>query len=130
MSEVIRHDVLILGSGLAGLRAAVEVARASGGKVSVGIISKVQLMRSHSVAAEGGTAAMMRPDQVLAGFVVEALEDDRFSDFNACRNHKEGGDYFESLVDLKGFEPLTSSMPWKRAPNCATGPRRRELHVV
>src|SRR6266849_3831955 len=27
------------------------------------------------------------------------------------------------LVDLKGFEPLTSSMPWKRAPNCATGPQ-------
>ena len=25
-------------------------------------------------------------------------------------------------MDLKGFEPLTSSMPWKRAPNCATGP--------
>jgi hypothetical protein len=28
------------------------------------------------------------------------------------------------VVDLKGFEPLTSSMPWKRAPNCATGPRK------
>ena len=27
------------------------------------------------------------------------------------------------LVDLNGFEPLTSSMPWKRAPNCATGPQ-------
>src|SRR6266700_2725794 len=27
-----------------------------------------------------------------------------------------------SLVDLDGFEPSTSSMPWKRAPNCATGP--------
>ena len=26
------------------------------------------------------------------------------------------------LVDLQGFEPWTSSMPWKRAPNCATGP--------
>src|SRR5579885_1919897 len=26
------------------------------------------------------------------------------------------------LVDLEGFEPSTSSMPWKRAPNCATGP--------
>ena len=25
-------------------------------------------------------------------------------------------------MDLNGFEPLTSSMPWKRAPNCATGP--------
>jgi hypothetical protein len=26
------------------------------------------------------------------------------------------------LVDLIGIEPMTSSMPWKRAPNCATGP--------
>ena len=26
------------------------------------------------------------------------------------------------MVDLGGFEPPTSSMPWKRAPNCATGP--------
>ena len=25
-------------------------------------------------------------------------------------------------MDLVGFEPTTSSMPWKRAPNCATGP--------
>src|SRR3954449_11609010 len=29
------------------------------------------------------------------------------------------------LVDLIGFEPMTSSMPWKRAPNCATGPLRK-----
>ncbi len=28
------------------------------------------------------------------------------------------------MVDLGGFEPPTSSMPWKRAPNCATGPFR------
>ena len=28
----------------------------------------------------------------------------------------------ESLVDLVGIEPTTSSMPWKRAPSCATGP--------
>ena len=27
------------------------------------------------------------------------------------------------MVDLRGFEPLTSSMPLRRAPNCATGPR-------
>ena len=26
-------------------------------------------------------------------------------------------------MDLIGIEPMTSSMPWKRAPNCATGPR-------
>src|ERR1035441_2638593 len=28
----------------------------------------------------------------------------------------------ENLVDLAGIEPATSSMPWKRAPSCATGP--------
>src|SRR5215471_4145481 len=27
-----------------------------------------------------------------------------------------------TLVDLRGFEPLTSSMPWRRAPSYATGP--------
>ena len=27
------------------------------------------------------------------------------------------------LVELRGFEPLTSSMPWKRATNCAKAPR-------
>ena|GEM_PF-3553541 len=31
-----------------------------------------------------------------------------------------------SLVDLIGIEPMTSSMPWKRAPSCATGP----LHTI
>ena len=30
------------------------------------------------------------------------------------------------LVDLTGIEPVTSSMPWKRAPSCATGPQREE----
>ena len=30
------------------------------------------------------------------------------------------------LVDLVGFEPTTSSMLWKRAPNCATGPLRKD----
>ena len=28
----------------------------------------------------------------------------------------------ERMVDLVGIEPTTSSMPWKRAPSCATGP--------
>ena len=28
------------------------------------------------------------------------------------------------MVDLVGIEPTTSSMPWKRAPSCATGPQR------
>jgi hypothetical protein len=33
-------------------------------------------------------------------------------------------------VDLVGIEPTTSSMPWKRAPSCATGPQRKVLFIV
>jgi hypothetical protein len=32
-----------------------------------------------------------------------------------------------NLVDLVRFELTTSSMPWKRAPNCATGPQEVPL---
>jgi len=56
-----KHDVIVLGSGLAGMRATIEAARNP--EVDVAIISKVQLMRSHSVCAEGGTAAVMRPGE-------------------------------------------------------------------
>jgi succinate dehydrogenase / fumarate reductase flavoprotein subunit len=56
-----KHDIIVLGSGLAGLRAAIETAADS--KLDVAIISKVQLMRSHSVCAEGGTAAVMHPEE-------------------------------------------------------------------
>jgi len=56
-----KHDVLVLGSGLAGLRAAIEATQNSG--LDVAIVSKVQLMRSHSVCAEGGTAAVMQPEE-------------------------------------------------------------------
>ncbi len=59
----VSHDLLILGSGLAGLRATVEAARVSKGELDIAIISRVQLMRSHSVCAEGGTAAVMRPEE-------------------------------------------------------------------
>lgn len=63
MTDVIAHDVLILGAGLAGLRAAVEIARTFKGSVDIGVVSKVQLMRAHSVCAEGGTAAVMREEE-------------------------------------------------------------------
>ena len=63
MPNPLTHDVLILGAGLAGLRAAVEISRNLGGNVDIGIVSKVQLMRAHSVCAEGGTACMLRPEE-------------------------------------------------------------------
>jgi succinate dehydrogenase / fumarate reductase flavoprotein subunit len=63
LAEHRNHDVLILGSGLAGLRAALEIAEHLGDAVDIGLISKVQLMRAHSVCAEGGTGAVLRPEE-------------------------------------------------------------------
>ncbi len=61
--QQITHDVVILGTGLAGLRAAVEICIKTGGKADIAVVSKVQIMRAHSVCAEGGTAAVMRPEE-------------------------------------------------------------------
>src|SRR2546429_682277 len=49
------HDVLIVGAGLAGMRAAVAVAPG----LDVAIVSKVHPVRSHSVAAQGGINAAL-----------------------------------------------------------------------
>ena len=50
------HDVIVIGAGGAGLRAAIE---ASGAGVSVGLICKSLLGKAHTVMAEGGMAAAM-----------------------------------------------------------------------
>ena len=49
------HDVVIVGAGIAGLRAAVELA----GHVDIGVVSKVFPTRSHSGAAQGGITAAL-----------------------------------------------------------------------
>ncbi len=56
MPEVLQHDVLIVGAGLAGMRAAIA-ARAGGANTAV--ISKVHPVRSHSNAAQGGINAAL-----------------------------------------------------------------------
>jgi succinate dehydrogenase / fumarate reductase flavoprotein subunit len=48
------HDVLVIGAGLAGQRAALAAAEHG---ASVGIISKVHPVRSHSNAAQGSTSS-------------------------------------------------------------------------
>jgi succinate dehydrogenase / fumarate reductase flavoprotein subunit len=63
VDQVATHDVLILGTGLAGFRAAIELCIRSEGRADIGLVSKVQLMRAHSVCAEGGTGAVMRPEE-------------------------------------------------------------------
>jgi len=82
MAHELTHDVLILGAGLAGLRAAVEISRRLEGKVDIGIVSKVQLMRAHSVCAEGGTAAVLRTD-LGDSFDLHAWDSVKGSDFLA-----------------------------------------------
>src|SRR6202007_2254961 len=51
-----RYDVLVIGAGGAGLRAAIE---ASAAGVSVGVVSKSLLGKAHTVMAEGGIAAAL-----------------------------------------------------------------------
>src|SRR5436305_10985974 len=52
--ETFEHDVLVIGAGGAGLRAAIE---ASAAGVSVGVVTKSLLGKAHTVMAEGGVAA-------------------------------------------------------------------------
>src|SRR3712207_8794620 len=54
--ETIQHDVLVIGAGGAGLRAAIE---ASAAGVSVGLVCKSLLGKAHTVMAEGGIAAAL-----------------------------------------------------------------------
>jgi len=54
--QTIEHDVLVVGAGGAGIRAAIECARKG---LNTGIISKSLLGKAHTVMAEGGIAASL-----------------------------------------------------------------------
>ena len=58
------HDLLIIGAGLAGLRAAVAAAEVNN-KLDIAVLSKHHPLRSHSVCAQGGTGAAMREKDSL-----------------------------------------------------------------
>ncbi len=62
--ETHSYDVLIVGGGGAGLRAAIAVAETNQG-LTVAVISKVYPMRSHTVSAEGGSAGVIKPNDSL-----------------------------------------------------------------
>jgi fumarate reductase flavoprotein subunit len=62
--EVFKADVAIVGAGGAGLRAAIAVAEADP-SLTIALISKVYPMRSHTVAAEGGAAAVTQSHDSL-----------------------------------------------------------------
>src|SRR5574341_456868 len=62
--DISSHDVLLVGGGGAGLRAAIAVAEVNS-KLDVAVVSKVYPMRSHTVSAEGGAAAVIKPGDSL-----------------------------------------------------------------
>jgi fumarate reductase flavoprotein subunit len=62
--EHIETDVVIVGGGGAGLRAAIAIAERSP-ELRVALVSKVYPMRSHTVAAEGGSAGVVLPEDSL-----------------------------------------------------------------
>src|SRR5215467_6647870 len=62
--ELQSHDILIVGGGGAGLRAAIAIGEEDP-RLSVAVVSKVYPMRSHTVSAEGGAAAVIKPNDSL-----------------------------------------------------------------
>jgi len=65
------HDVLIIGAGLAGQRAALAAAEAGS---TVAIISKVHPVRSHSVAAAGGINAALNPEDTWESHAYDTVK--------------------------------------------------------
>ena len=77
MVQVSRHDIVIVGGGGAGLRAAIAAADANP-DASIALVSKVYPMRSHTVSAEGGAAAVARDDD---NFELHGFDTVKGSDF-------------------------------------------------
>ncbi|TDA69654.1 MAG: succinate dehydrogenase/fumarate reductase flavoprotein subunit [Clostridia bacterium] len=111
--QELSHDLLILGSGLAGLRAALEAARQTKGKLDIAIISKTQLMRSHSVCAEGGTAAALRPEEGDS-LELHAWDTVKGSDFLADQDVVER---FAAAMPGEILQLEHWGIPWSRKPD-------------
>ncbi|MEM3399115.1 MAG: succinate dehydrogenase/fumarate reductase flavoprotein subunit [Nitrososphaerota archaeon] len=109
MIDRISTDIVIVGSGLAGLRAAIEAA-STDPKIQVAVLSKVHAMRSHSVAYAGGTAAVIYPEEGDS-FDLHAFDTVKGSDYLADQ------DVVELFVRLAPREILRLEhwgMPWSR----------------
>ena len=108
--DLLSCDVLVVGGGAAGLRAAIAVA-AAGPKLQIGLVSKVFPMRSHTVSAEGGAAGVIKPDDTREHHIYDTISGaDWLSDQDAV----------EAFVDECPGE-LTQlehwGCPWSREPD-------------
>ena len=104
------HDVLIVGGGGAGLRAAIAIAETDP-QLDVAVISKVYPMRSHTVSAEGGAAGVIADDDSL---------DEHFYDTVSGSDWLGDQDAIEAFVQEAPAELLQLEhwgCPWSRRPD-------------
>jgi fumarate reductase flavoprotein subunit len=104
------YDVLIVGGGLAGLRAAIAAAELSP-RLKVGLISKVYPMRSHSVSAEGGAAAVFSRED---SYETHAFDTIKGSDYIADQVVVEA---FVREAPLEIIQMEHWGCPWSRNPD-------------
>ena len=108
--ELLSHDILIVGGGGAGLRAAIAIGEENP-SLSVGVVSKVYPMRSHTVSAEGGAAAVIKPNDSL---------DDHAYDTISGADWMADQDAVEAFVNEAPREMIQLEhwgCPWSREPN-------------
>jgi succinate dehydrogenase flavoprotein subunit len=104
------HDILLVGGGGAGLRAAIAAAEVNP-KLSIAVVSKVYPMRSHTVSAEGGAAGVVKPDDSLDEHAYDTISGgDWLCDQDAVEAFiKEAP---EELMQLEHW-----GCPWSREPD-------------
>jgi len=105
--EVSRHDIVLVGGGGAGLRAAIAAVEASP-SLSVACVSKLYPMRSHTVSAEGGAAGVARDDDNLDLHAYDTLKG---SDFLADQDAVE---IFVAAAPKELVQLERWGCPWSR----------------
>ena len=108
--EISSHDVLLVGGGGAGLRAAIAAADVNP-KLSIAVVSKVYPMRSHTVSAEGGAAGVAKPDDSLDEHAYDTISGgDWLSDQDAVEAFVKEAP--QELLQLERW-----GCPWNREPD-------------
>jgi len=104
------HDVVLVGGGGAGLRAAIAIAETNP-RLTVAVVSKVYPMRSHTVSAEGGAAGVIGPDDSLDEHAYDTISGgDWLCDQDAVEAFVKEAP--EELLRLEHW-----GCPWSRQPD-------------